>query len=1064
VAALTLDAQQIEQVLAGVFALRADAFGAALAPGFALVAVAIVLAAGLAESVGQSVVLFANRVKPPRFVFSLVVNALLFAFSYAFLIACTWLVLHYAYRSPVSIVPLATVLAAAYAPLLFAFLAALPYLGAPLLWALQVWHLLAVVVAVAVVAGTGLPEALTAVGLGWLVVAVSAQTFGKPVAVLGERILDAVAGVELASNAQVVVERLRPGAPASSTDGQRDDGDGAALAVRAPKRRGALSALFGVALMAAIAYACAVFLAPVHHVVFGWDAHVPRALRVPLELLWIAVLGVLVAAFMAPLQTLGWWAGWYGDEIDATDFGAPRAGGDAVLRYVVYLDGIEQSSSAYTPDVETFLDALTPRLPAGVRLVRGVMCYSVLNKPLDEDPIIAWFWRFIQTFVSRAAFLGMIVNLRNVLIVAVSADSRYGPLYNYGVAQVVYDALVAHGYRRGSGVPVTLLGYSGGGQMAAGAAAFLKHATDGPVDILSLGGVISGNARILETEHLYHFVGQRDNVERLGPLLFPSRWPVAVLSRWNRARRLGKVSIYSLGPVGHQVPGGMLDPALVLASGQTALDQTLERIDQVLRGRIERSLAATPVAAAQPQDAPLAAGGGWLPVAPWCGRLVLPPLERRSAIDEALFAIDAAPDAALVGRTVALRFVDAAAQNDVVRAATHDVHFGVRAEHAYRTAQAVVPARLDHRQLVGPLESLAGAHPADDVRVALDGGVTAPSAADPVLRVARTPLLVAGSLRGLVRFERESGTLLAVHYDRASAAFAGPREEVRMAPALAGQRDGTAAYAYGERDEDGTFALSALVPRAALRVAANDAIERADALPFLRRRARRAVAAREGGALAVQVGDAPWTEGDAALVVCLCKPAVAYGVATVVRDDLSGDARFDFFCARTAPHDAAGTIAAPADASVHIGTGLPGSSTRDVLLRVDGHDAFLDELRAQLEAMTARYRIGEGSGCVAASMANAGDANRALLAAVRAPGAPPWAVAAARRIGNPVVSARTWSDNACNIESSMDQDLDERARSFVQAWRAFVPRSAGLAVAGAFLRAGAAGWIIETER
>src|ERR1700722_12190501 len=108
--------------------------------------------------------------------------------------------------------------------------------------------------------------------------------------------------------------------------------------------------------------------------------------------------------------------------------------------------------------------------------------------------------------------------------------------------------------------------------------------------------------------------------------------------------------------------------------------------------------------------------------------------------------------------------------------------------------------------------------------------------------------------------------------------------------------------------------------------------------------------------------------------------------------------------------------------------------------------------------MTARYRIGEGSGYVSAGIANSGDANRALLAAIRAPGAPSWANAVARRLGNPVVSARTWSDNACNIESSMDQDPDEQVRSFVQAWRAFVPRSAGLAVAGAFFRAGAAGW------
>ena len=51
--------------------------------------------------------------------------------------------------------------------------------------------------------------------------------------------------------------------------------------------------------------------------------------------------------------------------IDTDEATAERAGRDSgVARYVLYLDGIAQSSAKYTPDIETFLDALAPELPA----------------------------------------------------------------------------------------------------------------------------------------------------------------------------------------------------------------------------------------------------------------------------------------------------------------------------------------------------------------------------------------------------------------------------------------------------------------------------------------------------------------------------------------------------------------------------------------------------------------------------------------------------------------------------------------------------------------------------
>ena len=176
----------------------------------------------------------------------------------------------------------------------------------------------------------------------------------------------------------------------------------------------------------------------------------------------------------------------------------------------------------------------------------------------------------------------MIINLRNVMIVAVSADPRYGPMYNFGIAYVMYKSLVANGYQPDEGVPVSLIGYSGGAQMACGAAPYLKEAIGAPIDVISLGGVISGDDPLLQLRRLYHLVGDKDMIERIGPAMFPSRWKIMVRSYWNVAKRLGVLMEISLGPVGHQVPGGMLDPNKQLPDGRSNLRQTLDYIEGML--------------------------------------------------------------------------------------------------------------------------------------------------------------------------------------------------------------------------------------------------------------------------------------------------------------------------------------------------------------------------------------------------------------------------------------------------------------------------------------------------
>jgi hypothetical protein len=284
--------------------------------------------------------------------------------------------------------------------------------------------------------------------------------------------------------------------------------------------------------------------------------------RLIIDLVEMGVVALILAALLSPLETLGWWAGWYGDTVDTTRLPGTLENAvvaDQVSRYIVYLDGIGQSQYTYAPEAEEFLERLGRALPEMV-LIRGIMPYSVLNRSLTSDRPFSWFWRLVNWLRAKRSLgmLGILINIRNMLVVSVSADGRYGPIYNRGMAQLIYNSLLDHGYKPGSQVPITLLGFSGGGEISMGSAPFLKQVLDAPMDIISLAGVFSGHNAILRLEHIYHLVGDKDPVERLGPILFPKRWKLMGLSYWNRAKRRGEVTFISLGPVGHQTPGGVL--------------------------------------------------------------------------------------------------------------------------------------------------------------------------------------------------------------------------------------------------------------------------------------------------------------------------------------------------------------------------------------------------------------------------------------------------------------------------------------------------------------------------
>lgn len=140
----------------------------------------IVVLAGLSEALGQSIVLFASRVRKRRFVFSLVFSALVYTFSFFFLALCVWLVSSYIFSRAVGFDVIVRTVGLGYAPYLFSFFILAPYFGNPIGVLLSVWSLLAINLGLTTVLNLSFSQALLCTFLGWLLVQLLQRTVGRP--------------------------------------------------------------------------------------------------------------------------------------------------------------------------------------------------------------------------------------------------------------------------------------------------------------------------------------------------------------------------------------------------------------------------------------------------------------------------------------------------------------------------------------------------------------------------------------------------------------------------------------------------------------------------------------------------------------------------------------------------------------------------------------------------------------------------------------------------------------------------------------------------------------------
>jgi hypothetical protein len=299
---------------------------------------------------------------------------------------------------------------------------------------------------------------------------------------------------------------------------------------------------------------------------------------------------LLLWGIFAPVGTLMWWLQ-QGEEISQLQL--PKRGSKNRSRlnanpkidcYIVYFPGVgDYSANQLTPGEEFFLTQLTNKYPNCVA-VPDVFPYSASNTSLGGERLLAPVWTAIEQADGWFKNADVLIKIRNLWRFAISADTRYGRVYNRGIARAAIDRMqAAHPLPQTTQpLKVILLGTSGGAQVALGAATYLKQSTLAPqLFVLSVGGDFDGNTGFAAADRVYHLQGKHDSIAELSSWIFPSRWPITVGSPFNRARQAGTYIAKTSGPQQHDGDRGYFGLARVGNTQTTYVELTLQQVDRL---------------------------------------------------------------------------------------------------------------------------------------------------------------------------------------------------------------------------------------------------------------------------------------------------------------------------------------------------------------------------------------------------------------------------------------------------------------------------------------------------
>ena len=360
----------------------------------------------------------------------------------------------------------------------------------------------------------------------------------------------------------------------------------------------------------------------------------------------------------------------------------------------------------------------------------------------------------------------------------------------------------------------------------------------------------------------------------------------------------------------------------------------------------------------------------YLPTGQWVGRLILPSEAELSSgsqpkRDWVWLEVYQAPTTSgiLIGQKVRLTWDQDPERLDFIRLVTVDVNFSEAAKKSEKAGN-VVPTRLNGRKQVGPLQSLAGARPLDDVLVSFDhASVTNPK----TVWLAQIPVLVPAPFYGLVKIIKVESSPTPLpqacpkekpcsseyfrvrHYDLDSGGFDGAEEIIRIPqqPQLGNGRFNSTPrqiiespvgaagwYIYGAKNQEGLFTVRALKPRSLFQLRPNQVVLGKEAgLDYIQHRnwgntlERKGTAQRvlvDPKATSTQQAIADWKEGDYGLLMHLfggiggkkgesfmagtVTGHFSYGLATVKKEPLTNEPEFDIKYYQVYAHNGQGIL------------------------------------------------------------------------------------------------------------------------------------------------------------
>ena len=535
----------------------------------------------------------------------------------------------------------------------------------------------------------------------------------------------------------------------------------------------------------------------------------------------------------------------------------------------------------------------------------------------------------------------------------------------------------------------------------------------------------------------------------------------------------------------------------------------------------------------RPETYPLSqrpAADRYTPSAEWLGRLILPSAAEAAATpgDWVWIELEQSPpdQQALIGSRRRLRWADRPDLRRIVEAVTVDIRFGANARKL-EAAHNVVPSRLNGRDRVGPLQSLAGARPVDDVTVALEGV----SLEDGGLRISRPPVQITGRWQGLVQLleappeiggQANDDRVLVRHFNPASGRFDGPEERIRF-PLLPPDRFGRQAFnlsglldsplnqqgwqIQGAPAADGVFTVQALQPRQITALSPQRQRDGTAASLNHLRVANWSAAESQPGSLhttaLVPDGAVPpgWQVGERALLIHLfggiggtqAEPSplwtttghFAFGEAEVVRDAISGEPRLAIRYHQIYANNPNGIVAGSQHWSAYAGNlqrGWLGSRPfSDVLVPMEPR--VLDALALQAEILAARYRSGDGGGVamVTAATSCVQDSSQALWIAIQqlrqGLAFSDLEAGDQKRLARLATALDRWltpfgrprPDWRHNAARSLDGgsggfESSQKLGDVLLSWNSMLPRRAHDAMAADILRAGLPIWLIRTNQ